>query len=70
MLVLTRTADEGIQIGDNVKFTILSVSGGKVRIGFEAPAEVQILRSELYEQDTDNGDDRHHSAARLESGTE
>jgi carbon storage regulator CsrA len=47
MLVLTRKANEQIQIGDNVVITILQVKGQSVRIGIEAPREVRVLRSEL-----------------------
>jgi carbon storage regulator CsrA len=47
MLVLTRKANEQIQIGDNVVITILQVKGQSVRVGIEAPREVRVLRSEL-----------------------
>jgi len=47
MLVLTRRAGEALQIGDNIQITILSVSGDRVRIGIEAPAEISVLRAEL-----------------------
>jgi carbon storage regulator CsrA len=47
MLVLTRKANEQIQIGDNIVITILQVKGQSVRVGIEAPREVRVLRSEL-----------------------
>ena len=47
MLVLTRKANEQIQIGDNVVITILQVKGQSVRVGIEAPREIRVLRSEL-----------------------
>jgi carbon storage regulator CsrA len=47
MLVLTRKANEQIQIGDHVVITILQVKGQSVRIGIEAPREIRVLRSEL-----------------------
>lgn len=47
MLVLTRKLMESIDIGDNVKVTILRVKGQQVRIGIEAPRETRIRRSEL-----------------------
>lgn len=47
MLLLTRKLNEQIQIGDNVTITIVSIEGGsKVRLGFEAPASVDIIRGE------------------------
>jgi len=47
MLVLSRKAGESIQIDGQVKITIVTVSGNRVKVGIEAPEEVQILRSEL-----------------------
>ncbi len=47
MLVLTRKAQEKIQIGDNIVLTILRVKGQAVRVGIEAPRDVRVLRSEL-----------------------
>jgi carbon storage regulator len=49
MLVLTRKTDESIKIGENVTITIVDVSGGKVRIGVDAPKSVRVIRSEVYE---------------------
>jgi len=50
MLVLTRRAEEKIKIGDNIIISVLSVEGGVVKIGIEAPREVTILRMEVLEQ--------------------
>lgn len=47
MLVLSRKLDEAITIGSDIKVRIISVRGGTVRLGIEAPQEVSILRSEL-----------------------
>jgi carbon storage regulator len=47
MLVLSRKAGESIQIDGQIKITIVTVSGNRVKVGIEAPEEVQILRSEL-----------------------
>lgn len=47
MLILTRKMGESVFIGENVKVTILSNRGGQIRIGFEAPDDVQILREEV-----------------------
>lgn len=48
MLVLTRKADEAIQIGDEIEITILSVKGEQVKIGINAPKHVEIHRKEVY----------------------
>lgn len=47
MLVLTRKANQQIQIGDNVVVTILQIKGNTVRVGIEAPREVRVIRGEL-----------------------
>jgi carbon storage regulator len=47
MLVLSRKAGERVWIGDNIAITIVKVSGGGVRIGIEAPAELPVIREEL-----------------------
>ena len=48
MLVLTRRVGETVCIGDNIKVTILGVrQGAQVRIGFDAPDDIEILREEV-----------------------
>ena len=47
MLVLSRKLDESIQIGDEISLKVLSVSGQQVRLGIQAPRDVQIDRAEL-----------------------
>ena len=47
MLVLSRKAGESIQIDGQIKITIVTVRGNRVKVGIEAPEEVRILRSEL-----------------------
>jgi carbon storage regulator CsrA len=47
MLVLTRKADQKIQIGSNITITIIEVKGRYVRLGIEAPRDVRIVRSEI-----------------------
>jgi carbon storage regulator len=55
VLVLGRCVGEGIMIGHDIKVTVLDVSGDKVRIGIDAPSEVEVHRQEVYleiQQDT------------------
>ena len=47
MLVLSRKVGERVWIGENIAITIVKVSGGGVRIGIEAPAEIPVVREEL-----------------------
>lgn len=49
MLILTRKKDESIVIGDNIEITIVSMEDGKVRIGIEAPRDIEIHRREVYD---------------------
>ena len=50
MLVLTRRTGEGIMIGDEIEIKILDVSGEKVRVGIEAPREINVYRTEVFER--------------------
>ncbi|MHC8318403.1 carbon storage regulator CsrA [Pseudomonas sp. LB3P31] len=50
MLVLSRVVPELISIGDTISVRILAVSGDSVRIGVEAPRDVTVHRSEIYER--------------------
>jgi len=58
MLILTRRVQEAITIGDDVTVTILSVKGNQVRLGIDAPREVEVHREEIYNNIKTNG---HHS---------
>ena len=49
MLVLSRTIGETIHIGDDVTVTVIDVRGNKVKLGVEAPKNVAVHRSEVYE---------------------
>jgi len=51
MLILTRRKEESIIIDGNIKITVLGVDRGHVKLGFEAPEEVYIVREELLEKD-------------------
>ena len=44
MLVLSRKVGDKVNIGDNVVVYVIEISGGRVRLGFEAPHEVTIVR--------------------------
>lgn len=50
MLVLSRKVGERILIGDDIRVTIVRISGGGVRIGIEAPAKLSVVREELKER--------------------
>lgn len=48
MLVLSRKLNEAIQIGDDIEITILEMKGEQIKIGINAPKNVEIHRKEVY----------------------
>lgn len=48
MLVLSRSRDEKVMIGNDIVITIVDVRDGKVRLGFDAPRNVPIHREEVF----------------------
>lgn len=49
MLVLSRKKNESIVIGGVVTITVVEIRGDKVRLGIEAPKEVDVHRKEVQE---------------------
>lgn len=47
MLVLSRKAGERVQIGENICVTIVRIGPNNVRLGIDAPCEINIVREEL-----------------------
>lgn len=50
MLVLTRRPGEQIVIDGNIRLTVISVKGDRIRIGVEAPPSVVVDREEIHER--------------------
>ncbi|HSB96491.1 MAG TPA: carbon storage regulator CsrA [Spongiibacteraceae bacterium] len=48
MLVLSRRLGETLIIGDDIKITVLGISGNQVRLGIAAPKNVSVHREEVY----------------------
>lgn len=70
MLVLSRKIGEIIHINDNIAIKVIDIRGRNVRIGIEAPQEINILRGELHgEPPTDFPDSQAAALVAEESPT-
>jgi len=56
MLVLSRKSRESVVVGGisavdrKLVVTVLEIEGGKVRLGFDAPADVAVHREEVWQR--------------------
>jgi carbon storage regulator len=48
MLVLSRKKNESIMIGDSIEIKVIAIEGDHVRIGIEAPRNIEVYRREVY----------------------
>ena len=55
MLVLSRTKNESIMIGDDIEIVIVGLTDNRVRIGITAPKDVPVHRREIYDRIKANG---------------
>ncbi|MCP3867756.1 MAG: carbon storage regulator [Gammaproteobacteria bacterium] len=57
MLTLSRSEGEIVRIGDNIAIVVHRINGKQVKLSFEAPRDVEILREELYQAKQRQKDD-------------
>lgn len=50
MLILSRKPNEAIIINGNIKVIVLGAQGQQIRLGFEAPKNIEIHREEIFEK--------------------
>ncbi len=63
MLVLTRRVGEVIVIGGEIRVTVVSAAGDKVRLGIVAPDHIRVDRQEIHERRTGAADLEHQLGA-------
>ncbi len=61
MLVLSRKAGEQVVIDSGIRLTVVSIDGGRVRIGIDAPPDVAIVRQELLDALADQAERPRHA---------
>lgn len=59
LLILQRKVRQRVRLllpnGDEIWVVVAEIKNGKVRLGFQAPDNVEIMREELLEEHNDNG---------------
>ncbi|MBP3040173.1 carbon storage regulator CsrA [Bacillaceae bacterium Marseille-Q3522] len=48
MLVLSRKLKESIMIGSDIEITVLAIEGDQIKLGIQAPKNIDIHRKEIY----------------------
>jgi len=49
VLVFTRKKGESLIIGNEIEVSVLSISGGNVKVGISAPRQISVHRLEVFE---------------------
>jgi len=65
MLILTRKKEESIIINGNIEIQIIAIEEGKVKIGINAPKDIEIFRSEVFEKIQSENKEAAHPANKI-----
>lgn len=60
MLVLSRKKGETIKIGDDIEITVVAIGNDQIKLGINAPKQIEILRKELFEDVKDQNEQALH----------
>jgi len=50
MLILTRRVGEALMVGDETKIVVLGVKGSQIRLGINAPKDIEVHREEIFDK--------------------
>jgi len=50
LLILTRKTGERVRIGEDIVITVFGINGNQVRLGVDAPREIEVHREEIYQR--------------------
>jgi len=67
VLILSRKIGESLFIGDDIRVVLLEIRGKQVRLGIEAPADIVVLREEVFQR---LAQENHQAADFLDSDLE
>lgn len=48
MLILTRKPEETLVINNSIRVRVISINGNQVRIGIDAPKDIEVDREEIF----------------------
>lgn len=65
MLVLSRKRGEAITIGGGITLKVIEIRGNRVKLGFDCPADVRIVREEILNGLQGSRMDEWHETAEL-----
>lgn len=68
MLILTRKLNEEINIDGEITIKIISISDNQVKLGIEAPRDVQIVRKEILDRVRESTQDALNMSKELPTG--